>query len=478
VLSGGFKKILGMSYNFLPCDREQVYLLPPSLDEWLPEEHLARTVLEAVEELDLVDFYRAYRLDGHGRAAHEPAMMLALVVYSYAVGVRSARAIERRCREDVAFRFITANQTPDHATIARFRVRHERAISDLFGEVLRLCGKAGMVKVGLVAVDGSKIAASATHHATRSYEQIAAEIVREAGELDAAEDELFGEARGDELPEGFRSTGERRARLRAAKLALDAERAAEEEKVPRDRGERLRECHKRLEQDHELERRVIAEHEKWFQAGIGSRRITGAARQNIKPYPLAPSPAGKINVTDPDSRNLKTTRGWVQGYNAQLLVGEGQIVLAAEVSTESLDTENLESMVNSACQELEGAGVEETPGLVLGDAGYWKNDAIQSIVNRGIQVLIAPDADRRKEPRPGRRGGLYDFTRRILATEWGKQLYLKRQGMVEPVFGQIKSNRGFRRFSRRGRSAVRSEWRLLAAAHNLQKLHQHRLQTA
>ncbi|HEY2200533.1 MAG TPA: transposase, partial [Solirubrobacteraceae bacterium] len=245
-----------MSQNFLPCDREQVYLLPPSLEDWLPEEHLARTVLEAVEELDLVDFYRAYRVDGHGRAAHEPAMMVALLVYAYAVGVRSARAIERRCREDVAFRFITANQTPDHATIARFRVRHERAISDLFGEVLRLCGRAGMVKVGVVAVDGSKIGASATHHATRSYEQIAAEIVRAAGELDAAEDELFGEARGDELPEGFRSTGERRARLRAAKLALDAERAAKEEKVPRERQERLRECRKRLEQDHELERRV------------------------------------------------------------------------------------------------------------------------------------------------------------------------------------------------------------------------------
>ena len=266
---------------------------------------------------------------------------------------------------------------------------------------------------------------------------------------------------------------------RSSRWTLSAPR--QEKKVPRERDERLRECHKRLEQDHELERRVIAEHEKWFEAGIasdGSRRINGAPRQNIKPYPWPPSPAGKINVTDPDSRNLKTTRGWVQGYNAQVVVGEGQIVLAAEISTESLDTENLQSMVDTACEELKGAGVDDTPGVVLGDAGYWKNDAIQAVVNRGIQVLIAPDADRRKEPRPGRRGGLYDFTRRILASEWGKQLYLKRQGMVEPVFGQIKSNRGFRRFSRRGRSAVRSEWRLLAAAHNLQKLHQHRLQTA
>ena len=168
------------------------------------------------------------------------------MVYAYAVGVRSARAIERRCREDVAFRFITANQLPDHTTVARFRVRHESAISDLFGEVLRLCAKAGLVNVGVVAVDGSKIAASATHHANRSYEQVAEEIVREAGELDAAEDELFGEARGDELPEGLRTPVQRRERLRAAKLALDSERAAKAKKVPRDRGERLRECRARL----------------------------------------------------------------------------------------------------------------------------------------------------------------------------------------------------------------------------------------
>jgi hypothetical protein len=164
-------------------------------------------------------------------------------------------------------------------------------------------------------------------------------------------------------------------------------------------------------------------------------------------------------VTDPDSCNLKTTRGYVQGYNAQALVGEGQVVIAAEISTESLDTGNLEPMVARACEELAAAGVSEHPGVALADAGYWKNDAIEKIVNEHhIQTLIAPDADKRKGPRPGRRGGLYDFTRQILATDAGAQLYLKRQGIVEPVFAQIKSNRSFRRFSRRGRSAVRSEW--------------------
>jgi hypothetical protein len=176
-----------------------------------------------------------------------------------------------------------------------------------------------------------------------------------------------------------------------------------------------------------------------------------------KPFEPLSAPAGKINLSDLDSRNVKTLHGWVQGYNAQAVVGEGQIVLAAEISVESLDTANLQPMVETAIGELEAVGVTDTPGVVLADAGYWKNDAIEALCGEGIPTLFAPDADRRKEPPPGRRGGRYDFARRVLATDWGKQLYLKRQGTVEPVFGQIKSNRGANRFQRRGRSAVRSE---------------------
>jgi transposase len=315
---------LCMAENFLPCDRDQELLLPPSLREWLPEDHLAWFVLESVAELDLKAFYAAYRSDGWGAAAHDPEMMVALLVYAYAIGVRSARGIERRCRDDVAFRVITANQVPDHATIARFRARHERAIAELFGGVLELCAKAGLVKVGIVAVDGTKIAAAATHHATRSYEEIAKEIVEEAGRIDAEEDELYGDARGDELPAGLRTSGDRRKVLREAKQALEAERAAKARSIPRDRAERLADCKRRLEEDWKLERRVVEEHAAWHARGIasdGSRRMAGA-RANIKPYPLTDRPAGKLNVTDPDSRNLKTTRGWVQGYNAQAAVTE------------------------------------------------------------------------------------------------------------------------------------------------------------
>src|ERR671911_232561 len=375
-----------MAQNFIACDRDQELLLPPSLREWLPEEHWAWFVLEAIGEIDLAAFYASYRDDGWGRAAHDPAMMVALFVYAYAIGERSSRRIERRCHEDVAFRVISANRAPDHATIARVRVRHEAAIAGLFGEVLALCARSGLVKVGVVAVDGTKIAAAATHHATRSYEQIAREILEDAARIDAAEDELFGDDRGDELPEGLRTAGDRRKVLREAKQALEAERAAKAKPIPRDRVERLADCKRRLEQDWALERKVIAEHAAWHARGIasdGSRRMAGA-RANIKPYPLSDQPAGKLNVTDPDSRNLKTTRGWVQGYNAQAAVTTDQIVVAAEISVESLDTANLEPMVNTAGEELRSAGVSAKPGVILADAGYWKNDAIEAIVSQGI----------------------------------------------------------------------------------------------
>jgi transposase len=235
-----------MAQSFLPCDREQSLLLPPDLREWLDEDHLAWFVIDAVAEMDLAAFYASYRLDGHGRPVHDPEMMVALLVYAYAIGEGSSRAIERRCREDVAFRVITANQVPDHATIARFRVRHEAALGDLFGQVLVLCADAGLVSVGVIALDGSKIAASASDRAIRSYEQIAAEIIEEAGRLDAAEDDIHGPCRGEELPERLAKREGRRAWLREAKQRLDRERAERAGPVPRDRGERLAICQRRL----------------------------------------------------------------------------------------------------------------------------------------------------------------------------------------------------------------------------------------
>src|SRR5215207_1269436 len=215
-----------MAQNFIDCDREQAFLMPPSLREWLSEDHVAWFVIEAVEGMNLDEFYADYRADGHGRAAYEPSMMVALLLYAYATGQRSARAIERHCRQDIAYRVITANRVPDHATVARFVCRHERALGELFGSVLALCAKAGLLSTGVVAIDGTKIKANASREANSDYERIAREIIAGAKATDEAEDERYGEARGDELPERLRTSEGRRQWLREAKRDLEAERAA------------------------------------------------------------------------------------------------------------------------------------------------------------------------------------------------------------------------------------------------------------
>src|SRR3954462_5054814 len=213
-----------MAPNFLGCDREQVVLLLPSVDDWLPADRFARLVIAAIEELHLDAFYADYRADGHGRPAHDPAMMVALLVYAYARGKRSSRVVERACMEDIAFRVIAANRRPDHTTIARFRQRHESALAGLFGEVLALCAQAGLAGVAVLAVDGTKVHANASERATRDFEQLARECLQEAAEIDAAEDEQFGDRRGDELPSELASAQGRKKWLAEAKRRLDAQR--------------------------------------------------------------------------------------------------------------------------------------------------------------------------------------------------------------------------------------------------------------
>jgi transposase len=460
-----------MPQNFLACDRERELLLPPSLREWLPEDHLAWFVIDAVAAVDLTALFASYRADGHGRAAHDPAMMVALLLYAYAVGERSSRGIERRCVEDVATRVICANQRPDHTTIARFRQRHEAALAGLFGDVLALCAEAGLVRVGLVAIDGTKVHANASQHATRSYEEIAREILAEADAVDAVEDEQFGERRGDELPPELASAQGRRGWLREAKRRLDERRADEARPVPRSRPDRLKEAKRGLDEEHEVECRASADYEAYRARG----RMKDGRRFGRPPNPYRPpdTPAGKINVTDPDSRNLKTSRGWVQGYNAQAVVTGEQIVIAAEVTVDSPDFGHLEPMVDATRTELATAGITDAPEVVLADAGYWHQAQMESITGRGTVVLIPPDAGKRKGARPGWDGGLYAFMRRVLASDRGGELYAKRQGMIEPVFAHTKFNRRMDRFQRRGRSAARSEWRLMTATHNLLKLYKH-----
>src|ERR687885_503076 len=460
-----------MAQSFIACDREQELLLAPSLREWLPEGHLAWFVIDAVAALDLRPFYAVYRDNGQGRAAHDPAMMVALLLYSYALGERSSRRIERRCVEDVASRVICANQVPDHTTIARFRQRHERALAELFGDVLALCAEAGLVRAGVIAVDGTKVAANAAVQATRDYEQIAREILAEADAVDAEEDERFGEAWGDELPGELSTAQGRRGWLREAKRRLDERRAEEARPIPRSRTARLREGKRRLEEEHRVECQANAAYEAYRARGVmkDGRRF-GRPPNAFQP---PPAPTGKINLTDLDSRNVKTLRGWVQGYNAQLVTTADQIVIAAAVTVDSPDFGHLEPMVAAARHELFRAGVEPAPAVVLADAGYWHQVQMERLVAAGMTVLVPPDAKKRAGARPGWDGGLYTFMRRVLASDPGGALYAKRQTMVEPVFADTKFNRRIDRFLRRGRSAARSEWRLATAAHNMLKLWRH-----
>src|SRR3954449_6881800 len=251
-----------MGRRFVGCDREQSFLMAPDVREWLPRRHLAWFVIDAVAEMNLEAFYAAYRVDGRSRPPYDPAMV-GLLLYAYARGIRSSRVIERACEEDVAFRVVAAQQRPDHATIARFIERHEAAMAGLFGEVLLLCARSGLAKVGVIAIDGTKVHANASRDANVDYEQLAREIIEEAKAVDAAEDELYGDARGDELPEELSTSQGRRGWLREAKRRLEAERDRAPQPVPRSRPERVKEAKRRLGEELWTEMRANEAHENY-----------------------------------------------------------------------------------------------------------------------------------------------------------------------------------------------------------------------
>jgi transposase len=490
-------------------------LLPPDLRDWVPDDHVVWSILGAVEQIDLSAFYGAYRANGQGRAAYEPSMMVALLMHSYARGNRSSRGIERASREDVTYKLITAMRVPDHSTIAEFRRRHERALGELFTEVLALCEEAGLVEVGVISIDGTKIRANASRGANRTYEKLVADILREAEETDRWEDGLFGRDRGDEVPEHLRTEEGRRAAFKAAKerlgkkagrdsdpeiaqvevlppppatqsgwgrrawhreghKALLGKREQDARPIARSRAERLLEALHRLEENRQVEIQANDAYEAWH----AERRAGGVSGQRLgmapKPFIPPAEPEGVMNKTDHDSRMMRTQgQPTIQGYNAQAAVTRGQIIIAAEIAVESPDFGHLEPIVRVALHELEKAGVTQQPDTVLADAGYWHTRQMENIVSVGIQVLVPPDSGLREGARPGWDKGPYAFMRRVLASDAGHELYKHRKATVEPVFAQNKFNRGFRRFQRRGRAAARSEWRFQAATHNLMKLHSH-----
>ncbi len=508
-----------MAKEFVGCDRDQLLLMPPSLTEWLPTDHLVWTVLGAVEQMDLSRFNAAYRMGGAGRPPFDPQVLVALLLYAYSRGNRSSRGIERSCWEDVAFKVITGMRTPDHSTIAEFRRRHEADIAELFDDVLGLCREAGLVSVGVIVIDGTKIKANASMDQNRSYRGLVIEILREAEETDRLEDELYGDLRGDELPEQLRTPegrkqaledakrrlaerkdrqtddepepekfqmdlesavldrpalrrGGRREWFRVARQELEARRERQAQPIARDRDDRLLAALDRFEENHRVELAANDAYEHWRAT---SRDTKGRVMKgNSKPFTAPLEPEGTINLSDPDSRVMRT-KGTPsrQAYNAQAAVNEHQVIVAAQITVDAGDFGHLEPVLNSALEHLHRHGVTEPPGAVLADAGYWHTRQIEQACERGLDVLVSPDGGLRDGNRPGWENGLYEVMRQRLKTETGHELYKLRKSTIEPVYGQIKHNRRIDTFMRRGRAAAQSEWRLITATHNLLKLHNH-----
>lgn len=519
-----------MTQNFLSCDRDQEFMLPPRITDWLPESHPVWFFIETIESMrpKLGSFYARYRTDGWGRAAFEPTMMLTLVCFAFYNKVLHSRQIERACRQDVAFRVITANRVPDHATIARFRQANRESIKVLFAEALGLCREAGLVSAALIAIDGTKIAASASPKRNRTAEQIdkeleqlelevAEEILTQAEAADRADDEALGpDSDGDELPEALRTKKARAEWLRQRRQKLiddEATRHADYE----DR------------KDHHREARA-------------------QGKEEARPRPPRPPRSGKprVNLTDPDSKTMKAPGGFVQGYNVQAAVNENQIIVAAEVTNAAADVHQFEPMLKAAQANLKAVGAGEI-ATVVADAGYYSDHNLR--LDAGVDVLISPGvrgevdegevlaaeaafaaaaaehqakiraieelADRRAAvldrvvagevtvheaagllgnhlsyvrillrryrtrgregllpkrlpPKPLRDGRLEMWDK--LSSEEGKATYKRRGQTVEPVFGQIKEGQGFRQFTCRGLEACRAEWLLMAAVHNIAKL--------
>ena len=425
-----------MAKIFRPYDPDQLLLMPPALADWVPEDHLARFVSDVVDTLDLTAIEETYT-EERGYPPYHPQMMVKVLLYGYCTGIYSSRRIARQLTDSVAFRFLAAGNQPDFRTVSEFRKRHGAALAALFQQVLRLCRRAGLVKLGQVAVDGTKIKANASKHKAMSYRRMqeaeaaltaeVAELLRRAEAADRDEDVRYGPAqRGDELPAELARRESRLAKIREAKAALEAD------------------------------------------------ARTQAQAEGKPPDDARPPDKAQRNFTDPESKIQKTSDGFIQGYNAQVAVdATAQVIVAQHVTAASPDAKQLQPVVQALIR-----GLHRRPRVVLADAGYWSEANVVALQDRGIEPLIATGRRKHREPVPvAPRGrppaGLTVKQRmaRILATLRGHGLYARRKAIVEPPFGQIKHARGFRQFLRRGLRAVGEEWALICTSHNLLKLY-------
>lgn len=454
-----------MAKEYLPYDVDQRLLLPPDMRAWLPEGHLALFILDVVETLDLSKIYAFYEAkDARGRAGYHPAMMVALLLYGYCTGKPSSRRIERATYEDVGFRVLAGDQHPDHDSISAFRKQHLEALSELFMQVLQLCQKAGLVKLGHIAIDGTKIKANASKHKAMSYSRMGEaekkladevqKLLAEAERVDAEEDAQHGKGRrGDELPNELRRREDRIRKIREAKAELEQEAkeraAAKAAEVEQKLAERERE-----------------------QAQTG-RKPSGQAPQAPDPEQALPEPKSQRNFTDPESRIMPdgANKGsYLQGYNAQIAVdGEAQVIVAVELTQSSNDARQLVPMAQAIVNNV-GKLAETTSA----DAGYFSAEAVEHAALGATNLLVPPNRQKHgSEPTQGSSEPTASAAQRMrhkLASPEGQALYKMRKAIVEPVFGQIKEARGFRRLLLRGLEAGRAEFRLIALTHNLLKL--------
>lgn len=462
-----------MSRSFYSCDRDQMLLLPPSIGEWVPEDDLARFVVEVVEQMDLKPFYARYK-DGTGQTAYRPEVLLGILILGYCIGIRSSRVLERLCIHDIRFRFVTANEFPHFSTISRFRKESRDQFKELFVDVLRLCNQAGLLKIGNVALDGTAMKADASMRCNRTRKELGEKVEQmllEAEQCDEAEDAQVGaDKRGDELPDALKSVASRRAKLRAAKQELD--------RIERAYAKADAQARSRIK---EYDERVAARQAQELETG---KKIAGVRPQLPKHLDEI-----KANTTDPDSNVVKSGTGYVQGYNAQAAVEtESQIIVAAEIATEQNDVHQLPPMIQKLQSTLERVAPESLPKALLTDAGYWtpvslerahqmleqiepakRPELICAVPPRYQQLKTAPQDD---SPASESANLLYRLEQRQ-RSPGGQRLYQQRGRSIEPVFGQIKANRKCRSFMMRLIENVRGEWDLICMTHNMLKLFRH-----
>jgi transposase len=443
-----------MAKAYRPYFPEQDFLLPPSLREWLAEDHLAYFVSDLIDQLDLSQIEQHYEREERGYPPYHPRMMTKVLVYGYCVGVFSSRRLEKRLSEDIAFRVLAAGNEPDFRTISEFRRIHLKALEGLFVQVLQLALKLGAMKLGRVAIDGTKIKANASKHKAMSYERMLREeqrlreevqrLLGEAEQSDKDEDKRYGRnGRGDELPAELGRRQERLKRIAEAKQALEARARAEAE-----------------------EKQKAKDSDKNGRPGGGSQRGRRASAQ--------PQPKAQHNFTDPESRIMKGPDGFVQAYNAQAAVEPAlQLIVGQALTQQANDKQQLIPMIERV-REQAGQKVQE----VLADSGYCSEENLRKAAKKKVDLYVATGKQKHNQPAPSSPRGripksatLVERMKRKLMTKAGQTAYARRKTIVEPVFGQIKQAQGFRQFLLRGVDKVSSEWALVCTTHNVLKLY-------